>query len=182
MCRSYTSIQRSIDGTWIVNTDFGNAKIRFYPKGKNDPKRWNETVAGNKRKKPMLIGWSLIQYRLGNCLKRSINCVNIRLNSLCEVTKWTLNNRFADYAIFILKLLWVSQSIVVLHNSDKTLCLRTSWNRDVSIGPLACLRAHSLATLAHSLAPHCSHRSRRLLRSYIPSLVCSLVPELMSMK
>ena len=56
---------------------------------------------------------------------------------------------------------------------------RTAKNRDVSNGPFACPLTRSLTPLTHSLAPHCSLRSRAPLRSFVRSLAHSLAPELM---
>ena len=49
----------------------------------------------------------------------------------------------------------------------------------LSIGPFAPPFACLLAPLTHSLAPHCSLRSRAPLRSFVRSLAHSLTPALM---
>ena len=52
-------------------------------------------------------------------------------------------------------------------------------SEQISSGFLACLFAHSLAPLTHSLAPHCRLHSRSLLRSFLHSFTDSLTLELM---
>ena len=52
-------------------------------------------------------------------------------------------------------------------------------NQDDRIGPLTRPLTRSLAPLTHSLAAHCSLRSRAPLRSFVCSLAHSLTPELM---
>ena len=49
----------------------------------------------------------------------------------------------------------------------------------LTTGPFASPFTRSLAPLTHSLAPHCSLRSRAPLRSFAHSLAHSLIPELM---
>ena len=65
-------------------------------------------------------------------------------------------------------------------------CIITK-NPDLSIGPLACPFAHSLAPLTRSLAPHCLLRSCALLRSFVRllahfahSLTCGKVNDWMA--